>query len=298
MTNAADLAAEFGIAGVLDFAETAGGLVKANVACAGAVGEVYLQGAQVTGWTPAGRGPVLFTSPDSAFTPGRPIRGGVPVVFPWFGPHPTIAAAPQHGLVRTAPWRFDSVEQTSNRLIIRLIIKGQGNRFWPERFRLVYEISFGSTLGLRLTVQNPAPQPIRFEEALHSYFAISDIGAVSVTGLGSCRFIDKTDGMRRKRQRGAALRFGEETDRVYLDVPDRLAIVDPRRRRITLDRAGAASAVTWNPWAVKAAALGDLGGDVWRRFVCVETGNIADDAIELPSDSEHAMSVEIGLDEG
>ncbi len=296
--TAAALAAEFGIAGALEFAETEHGLVKVLVSIAGTTGELYLQGAQVTAWSPPGGGPVLFARPDSAFAPGRPIRGGIPVIFPWFGPHARLAAAPQHGFVRAAPWRLDSIDRQPDRLILRLILEGDGDPFWPARFRLVYEVSFGATLGLRLTVQNPAPQAVAFEEALHSYFAISDISAVAVMGLGGCRFIDKTDGMRRKRQRSAALKFSRETDRVYLDTPDRLAIVDPgRRRRIAIDKAGAASAVVWNPWAAKAAALGDLGGDLWRRFVCVECGNIADNAVELAGDSEHVMSVEITVGE-
>jgi glucose-6-phosphate 1-epimerase len=293
--TAASLAAEFGIADVLDFVETESGLVKGLVSVDGTEGEFYLQGAQITGWSPPGGNPVLFISPDSAFAPGRPIRGGIPVIFPWFGPHPNFPAAPQHGLVRTAPWRIESVERRPDGLDIRLIHQGEGSPFWPERFGLVYEVSFGATLGLRLSVRNPARRAIAFEEALHSYFAIADIGAASVTGLGGCRFIDKTDGMRRKGQRAAVLRFSRETDRVYLDAPDRLAIVDPGRRRITIDREGAASAVTWNPWAAKAAALGDLGGDLWRRMVCVESGNIADNAVELAGDSEHVMSAEIGV---
>lgn len=295
--TAAALAATFGIAGVLRFAETEDGLVKSIVSIAGTTGELYLQGAQATGWSPPGGDPVLFTSPDSAFVPGRTIRGGIPVIFPWFGPHPTIPAAPQHGLVRTAPWRIDAVDRQANRLTIRLIFEGDGGPYWPGRFRLVYDVSFGATLRLRLTVQNPAPHAITCEQALHSYFAISDIGGISVAGLGGCRFIDKTDAMRRKRQRPAALKFNRETDRVYLDAPDRLTVVDPHRRRITIDKRGAASAVVWNPWAVKAAALGDLRGDLWRRMVCVETGNIADNAVVVAGDSEHAMDVEIGVGE-
>lgn len=295
--TAAALAAEFGIAGVLDFAETESGLVKALVSIAGTTGEIYLQGAQVTGWSPPGSQPVLFTSPDSAFSPGRPIRGGIPVIFPWFGPNGQIPAAPQHGLVRTALWQLASVDRGDDRLTLRLERQGDGAPFWPGRFRLVYEVSFGPALGLRLTVQNPAPRAVAFEEALHSYFAIADIGAVSVTGLGGCAFIDKTDGMRRKRQRVAALRLRRETDRIYLDTPDRLAIVDAGRRRITIGKAGAAAAVVWNPWAGKAAALGDLGRDLWRRMVCVETGNIADNAVKLAGGSEHVMTVEIGVGE-
>ncbi len=297
MTAAAALAAEFGIVGALDFAETERGLVKALVSIAGTTGEIYLQGAQVTGWSPPGSEPVLFTSPDSAFSPGHPIRGGIPVIFPWFGPLAAFPAAPQHGLVRTLPWRLDSVTRRDESLTLRLTHDGDGAPFWPERFRLVYEVSFGAALGLRLTVQNPAPRAVAFEEALHTYFGIAEIRSVSVTGLGGRTFIDKTDGMRRKRQRASALRPRGETDRIYLDAPDRLAIVDPGRRRITIEKTGAASAVVWNPWAAKAAALGDLGGDLWRRMICVETGNIADNIIELAGDSEHVMSVEIGVGE-
>jgi glucose-6-phosphate 1-epimerase len=285
------------MAGALEFAETATGLVKAIVSIADTTGELYLQGAHVTAWSPPASAAVLFTSPESKFSPGRTIRGGVPVIFPWFGPNAEFPAAPQHGFVRAAPWRLDAVDRQSDRLTMRLEIEGKGDPFWPAPFRLVYEVSFGATLGLRLVVQNPASEAITFEEALHCYFAIADIGAVSVTGLGGCRFIDKTDAMRRKRQRAAALIFNRETDRVYLDAPDRLAIVDPGRRRIAIDREGAASAVTWNPWAAKAAALGDLGGDLWRRMVCVESGNIADNAIRLAADSEHVMSVEVGVGE-
>ena len=79
--------AEFGIAGTLDFVETEHGLVKAVISLDGITGELYLDGAQLTAWRPAGDRPVLFTSPKSLFAPGKAIRGGIPSIFPWFGPN-------------------------------------------------------------------------------------------------------------------------------------------------------------------------------------------------------------------
>ena len=102
--RAEELTAEFGIAGTLDFVETEHGLVKAAVSFDNVIGELYLQGAQVTAWQPRDERPVLFTSPNSAFTPGRAIRGGIPIVFPWFGPsrhaaaRSTVLRAPRRGI--------------------------------------------------------------------------------------------------------------------------------------------------------------------------------------------------------
>jgi glucose-6-phosphate 1-epimerase len=106
---AEELNAEFGIAGILDFVETEHGLVKAGISLDGVTGELYLQGAQVTAWQPPDERPVLFASRNSAFAPGRAIRGGIPIVFPWFGPSRHTPTAPQHGFARTATWHLDEV---------------------------------------------------------------------------------------------------------------------------------------------------------------------------------------------
>jgi glucose-6-phosphate 1-epimerase len=112
--QAAELTAEFGIAGVLDFVETEHGLVKAAISLDGVAGELYLQGAHLTAWQPPGERPVLFTSPNGAFARGRAIRGGILIIFPWFGANRHAPAAPQHGFARTAPWHLEGVETTGS----------------------------------------------------------------------------------------------------------------------------------------------------------------------------------------
>jgi glucose-6-phosphate 1-epimerase len=302
LMRAEELTAEFGIAGVLDFSETEHGLVRAAISFDGLTGELYLQGAQVTAWRPPDERPVLFTSPNSAFAPGRAIRGGIPIIFPWFGANRHAPTAPQHGFARTARWHLEGVEtggSESLTLTLRLDDSDVGSPFWPEPFRAIYTVTFAQTLSSRLVVQNRATHPILFEEALHTYFAISDITGIAISGLVGTTYIDKTDAGRRKPQSAALVTITAETDRVYLDTPERCVIEDPGwHRRVVIEKVGAASSVVWNPWAEKAATMVDLGDPAWRGMVCVETGNLTDDEVRLATDDEHQMSTAISVDAG
>ena len=297
--RAEQLTAQFGVAGVLHFVESEYGLVKAAISLDGITGEVHLQGAQVTAWQQAGDRPILFTSPNAVFAPGTAIRGGIPIVFPWFGPNRHAPAAPQHGFARTATWHLDAVETSGTGSLTLTLSLGDGevgSRFWSEPFRAIYTVTFARTLSLRLSVQNRATSPITFEEALHSYFAVSDITAVAISGLAGTTYIDKTKAGRRERQ-GTALVIGAETDRVYLDTPARCVVEDRGwRRRVVIEKNGAASTVVWNPWAEKGAAMRDLGDPAWRGMVCVETGNVADDEVRLSAGGEHQMSTVVSVD--
>jgi glucose-6-phosphate 1-epimerase len=297
--NAQQLAADFGIRGVVDFAEE-GGLVKAVVSQGGMQGELFLQGATVTRWHPAGAQPVIFTSPNAIFAPGTAVRGGVPIIFPWFGPKQDEPKAPQHGFVRAAPWQLESVDESRpDEVRLRLsITQGEATSpFWPEAYRAVYTVAFGPALTVELAVQNRAGHEIGFEEALHTYFAISDIGKVSVTGFSGTTYIDKVDGFQRKTQDSSPIKLSGETDRVYLSTPRQAVIEDPEwRRRIVVEKDGAASSIVWNPWNEKAAAMKDLGAEAWRGMICVETGNAADNAVRLAAGGEHRMTTRISVD--
>jgi glucose-6-phosphate 1-epimerase len=263
-------------------------------------GELFLQGATVTRWHPAGAQPVIFTSPNAIFAPGTAVRGGVPIIFPWFGPKQDEPKAPQHGFVRAAPWQLESVDESRpDEVRLRLsITQGEATSpFWPEAYRAVYTVAFGPALTVELAVQNRAGHEIGFEEALHTYFAISDIGKVSVTGFSGTTYIDKVDGFQRKTQDSSPIKLSGETDRVYLSTPRQAVIEDPEwRRRIVVEKDGAASSIVWNPWNEKAAAMKDLGAEAWRGMICVETGNAADNAVRLAAGGEHRMTTRISVD--
>jgi glucose-6-phosphate 1-epimerase len=295
--RAEQLTPEFGIAGVLDFVDTEHGLVKAAISLDGMAGELYLQGAHVTAWRPPCEHPVIFTSPKAVFAPGKAIRGGIPIVFPWFGPNRHAPAAPQHGLARTATWHLDGVEIAGRQSLTLTLSLGDhdvGRQFWSEPFRAIYAVTFAQTLSLRLAVQNRATHPITFEQALHNYLAVSDVTAAAISGLAGTFYLDKTRAGRREPQTEALVTIAAETDRVYLDTPARCVIEDRGWcRNVVIEKVGAASTVVWNPWAEKAVTMADLGNPAWRRMICVETGNIADNNVRLAAGAEHQMSTAI-----
>jgi glucose-6-phosphate 1-epimerase len=280
-----------------------GGLQRARVAGPRGEAEVYLQGAHVTRWQPRGAaGSVLFVSERAVYAPGKAIRGGVPLIFPWFGAHGTDRTKPMHGFARSRPWRLTGTETApdgSTRIELGLDDDDASRALWPHAFRARYRVTVGDALEMALEVTNTSSAPFTFEAALHTYLSVGDIRAVAISGLEDTLFIDKVDAMTRKRHGAEPLRVTGETDRVFLGTRAR-CVVDDRAlgRRLSVDKSGSASTVVWNPWATKAAEMADLDPEDWRRMVCVETANAADDAVTLPAGARHVMTATIRVEAG
>lgn len=294
MADIESLRRQFDVPGV-EFAPAGDGLIKVVVRNAAATAEVYLLGATVTHFQPHGQArPVLFVSSQSNFKPDKAIRGGIPVCWPWFGPHPSDGSKPQHGLVRAREWTLASVtavdpETTQLRFEIDA---GDGSGA-----SAVYTVTVGRTLQLSLKSLNRGDAPVRLEEALHTYFTVGDSRQVTIDGLAQTEFIDKTAGGQRKRQGDEPISFAGETDRVYLNTQSACVLVDPvLKRTITVNKTGSKSTVVWNPWVEKSKALADFGDDEWQQMCCIETANAADNALTLPPKTgEHEVTVEIGV---
>lgn len=258
---------------------------------------VYHNGAHITEFELAGQRPVLFLSSKSNWTNGMAIRGGIPIIFPWFGAKADNPKAPMHGLARTALWqteRMGFVGETSMELIMTLRNNPAENHLWPFDVSLRYIIRLGTALDLELAVTNQADKPLVFEEAFHTYLAVSDVRQISIHGLTGKTYIDKTEQMQRKTQDASPISITAETDRVYLNTPDPCIVEDPTwTRRITISKANSSTTVVWNPWIEKTKSLSDLASDDWQRFVCIETANAADNAITLAPGATHSMSASI-----
>jgi glucose-6-phosphate 1-epimerase len=278
----------------------AGGLSRLNIATRLCTAEAYLQGAHVCRWQPGGHPhPVLWMSGRSWFEPGRPIRGGVPICFPWFGPNPTRPQAPAHGIARTQQWGLDAVAaDTDGTIIARFALAANdvSRALDPAEFSLLYTVRFGTALDLALTVANTGASAMRFEEALHTYLAVGDVTRVTVSGLDGADYYDKTDGMKRKRQTGG-ITVASETDRLYVDTTTAVYLDDPTLgRRIVVSKTGSCSTVVWNPWIAKSAAMPDFGDDEWTGMTCVETVNAADNAVTLGPGEQHTTTATISLE--
>jgi glucose-6-phosphate 1-epimerase len=252
---------------------------------------MYLHGAHVTSWKPAGAEEVFFVSRQSRWQHGEPIRGGVPVCFPWFGNNADNPNAPAHGLVRTKPWQLESIVQSDGAITVGMFTESddETRRWWPGDFRLALHATFGSTLTFELAVTNTGTTTRRFEEALHAYIRVGDIHDVRVRGLDATKFLDKPDANLEKVQHGD-ITIVSETDRVFLDTTGPVDVDDAAlRRRVRTVKDRSLTTVVWNPWVAKAQALSDLADDEWPEFVCVETCNVAAFAVELAAGQCHMM---------
>ena len=297
VANPAELDAKFGIPGVARVIAGSGGLAKVLVTTPAASGEIFLHGAHVTSWKPAGKEDVFFVSPNSVWQDGHAIRGGVPICCPWFGDKADDPHAPAHGFVRTKEWTLEGIGAAGDVVSVEMSTESDpGSRQWyPAEFRLLYRVAFGAELVLELIMFNTGNKPLRFEEALHAYHNVGDATRASVAGLDRVDYVDKTDSFRQKTQVGDVT-ITRETDRVYLDTSHPLELKDPvLQRRIEVHKENSRTTVVWNPWIDKSEALSDLGRDQWKRLLCIETSNVGDFAVQLAPGQQHSMRATVGV---
>ncbi|HXG46049.1 MAG TPA: D-hexose-6-phosphate mutarotase [Methylomirabilota bacterium] len=272
---------KFEIPGRVTVLEGNGELPKIEVTTDWSTAEIYLHGAHVTDFQRKGEPPLLFTSRFSRFMAGQPIRGGVPIVFPWFGAR---EGESMHGFARTSEWELHeaaTVPDGGVSLRFRLPETAE-SATWPP-FRANYVVTVTDALTLELIITNASPDSnFSFENCLHTYFAVGDVAAVSVAGLQGARYLDKTDNFTAKVDSAEAVRITGETDRVYEDASGTVEIIDPKlSRRIRIEKSGSASTVVWNPWMTKSQQMPDLGSEDYRRMLCVESGNVGKNKLTL-----------------
>ena len=292
MSTVEELNRRFGIRGVARICEGNGGLPCVQITGSRSEGEMYLHGAQVTSWKPAGNGEVLFLSTKARWQDGQAIRGGIPICFPWFRGKADDPKAPAHGFVRTKRWQIESIVEDKSRVCVSMATESddQTRRWWPAEFCLVHRVLFGSELTLELVCTNTGKADLRFEEALHTYNRVSDVANVLLKGLDTEHFLDNTDSNAEKVQRGD-LKMATTTDKAFLGSANDVDLVDPAlRRHIRLQKTNSLTTVVWSPWREGAARLSDLGDGEWTQFLCVEASNILTASVSLAPGEEHKMT--------
>jgi glucose-6-phosphate 1-epimerase len=246
--------------------------------------EVYLNGAHVTSWRSKGR-EVLFLSENSKFQEANPIRGGIPLVFPQFGP----GSLPQHGFARTSTWSLASTRLLdSGELEAVFVLRDTelSREIWNHSFRMDFLVTLGSRLSMELRVQNTGSEAFDFTVAFHTYFSISDIKNVKIDGLEGIDYLDSLKKRERFTETGKGVRFAGEVDRIYLKTPRVLSVVDEGTgRTVQQQKIGFPDAVVWNPWIEKAKKMQDFGDDEYLRMVCLEAGYIGESLRLRPQES-------------
>ncbi|OJZ17174.1 MAG: dihydroxy-acid dehydratase [Thiobacillus sp. 65-29] len=295
----ADPLARFAIPGQLAFRQGAGGLTYIDIDNHGGRATLCLQGAHVVSYRPKSQqAPVVWVSDAAKFAPGKSIRGGVPVCWPWFGAHASEPGYPAHGFARTVAWEVTGTRRRNDartEITLQLVDSEETRAQWPHATRLALTVVVGEKLELALATTNTGEAPVTIGEALHTYFHISDIGAVEVAGLEGCDYHDKVENFARRTQAGR-VGFAGEVDRVYVNTASDCIIVDPGlKRRIRIAKRGSQSTVVWTPWTEKAEKMGDMGrgksGAGWREMVCVESANAMDNVVSIAPGETHTLAV-------
>jgi glucose-6-phosphate 1-epimerase len=267
-----------------------GGLPLVRIETPWSAAEIYLHGASVTHFQLHGEPPLLFLSEKSRFEKDAPIRGGIPIIFPWFG-KPEGRAMP-HGFARERMWELIEVKKHAD---------GSATAHFslPDCAELLsipldYYVTVGKTLTVELVVTNFSAAEFAFDNCLHTYFTVGDINQVSVVGLKGVEYLDSLEGRTRKQEMGEAIRFAGEVDRLYINTPHAVEIRDSSlRRTIRVEKEGSATTVVWNPWIAKAKAMPDFGDQEYPRMVCVESGNVAENAQVLAVGQESRLRVSL-----
>lgn len=294
----ASLNKKFGIGNELGFKEIAAGITAIEVDTALTTASISLMGGQVLTWHPKSQQePVLWVSKLAQYVPGKAIRGGVPICWPWFGAHPSDSHLPGHGFARVVPWEVASTNIDASGVVeveLTLAESAAAAKLrpsdWPASVALSAHIRIGEKLEVALTTTNNSDRELRLTEGLHTYFHVSDIEHVRVLGLDDCEYVDLTDGNQRRQQSGPIV-FEGELGRIFVNC-DKTSVIEDRKlaRAIHVAGTGSQSIAVWNPWLQTASKMSDLGSEGWRSMVCVETANALENRLTIKAGESHTLT--------
>lgn len=275
------------------FLDGRGELPMLEITTAWSTAEIYLHGAHVTNFKQRDEPPLLFLSQCSRFENGQPIRGGIPVIFPWFGAREGMG---MHGFARTKPWDLKEITPApdgSMSVRFRLPESPEGAAY--PAFTADYIVTVNEALTLELVVTNKSSDAkLEFEECLHTYFAVEDIAATTIVGLKGMSYLDKVANFEKKTETHDAIRITSEVDRVYLNATGPVEIRDARLVRvIRVEKEHSASTVVWNPWTGKAQEMPDFGSEEYHKMVCVESGNVNANKVVLAPGKTSRLKVKL-----
>jgi glucose-6-phosphate 1-epimerase len=293
-TDIPDRLKRFEIPGRVTMLEGNGELPKIEVTTDWSTAEIYLHGAHITDFQKKGEPPLLFTSQFSRFRRGQAIRGGIPIIFPWFGAR---EGEPSHGFARLSEWELhEATALPEGGVTLRFSLPDLAeSATWPP-FTANYVVRVTNVLEVELIITNAAAdEQFSFENCLHTYLAVGDISAVTISGLKGATCLDRTDNSAQKTDSLDVLRIAGEVDRTYLDTTNVVEVSDSKLgRKIRIEKEGSSSTVVWNPWIAKSQQMPDFGNEEYKQMLCIESGNVAKNRIVLPPGRSSVLKVRLG----
>ena len=294
-----ELNEQFGIPGKISFREGAGGWPYAEINHPEAKAVVSIYGAHVLNFIPTGRADVLWNTSKSIFQKGKAIRGGIPLCWPWFGPHPSDATKPAHGFARISMWTIESTGITHTgdiQLTLQINASAKTEEFWPYAFSATLTITIGKALHVELAITNTGNEDFTYTDALHSYIHVGDASQITIEGLQGVSYYDYTDQNALKQQMEALTTIRKEENRRYVDTASTCIIHDPvLGRNIQVTKVGSNTTVVWNPWVETAKTFVDMQDEDYKTMICMEAANAFDETITLAPMKSHRLATSLSI---
>jgi glucose-6-phosphate 1-epimerase len=268
---------------------------------------LLLQGAQLVEFRPNNRQfeNILWLSPSAQYKQGKPIRGGIPICWPWFGDldkNPEVIqdqmkhqdSASAHGFARSLPWEIKSIHEDCHHIEVTLILTSNSasKELWPFDFELEATFTFSTKLKLKLTTTNTGIHPFSISQALHTYLPTADIDRSYIHNTHNLTYIDALDNWNKKQQIGK-IRFSSETDRLYFfDESNYSLRLEAPNQTLLINNSNSQSAVIWNPWIEKSKRLSQFSPQDFKNMLCIETANVVTDVINIEAGKQENICVE------
>jgi glucose-6-phosphate 1-epimerase len=279
------------IPGRVKFSTGHGGLPKVTIKSDWSTAEIYLHGAHVTHFQKNDASSVLFMSEKSRFQHDSPIRGGIPIILPWFGNREGHAA---HGFARLQDWELTKTTEAKGVVTAHFTMPQCAAAAEFPSFSVEYIVTVAQSLVCELRITNKSQQNFTFEDCLHTYFQVGDINQISVTGLKGAEYLDQMEGFARKTETNDQIKIICETDRIYLNTKSTVEILDSKlKRKIRVAKSGSRSTVLWNPWIDKSRRMPDFGDEEFHNMVCVESCNVAENKRTLRAGETSSLKIDI-----
>lgn len=292
---------KYGIVGKLEFTLGQGGLPIAIITNEFANASVSIYGAHVLSYQPKGQEEVLWMSSLSTFEEGCPIRGGIPVCFPWFGPHESDPKKPQHGFARLHMWKVaETAVLPGGETQLHLTLKQNPKMkiLWKHSFLAEMIITIGHSLNVEFRCTNTSKEQLNYTGALHSYFAVSDISNIKIKGLSGHQYYNGMKATVPSTQQEELLVIQKEENRRYIDTTSDCIIEDSGlSRKIRVGKTGSRVTVVWNPGEEMAKKISDMPDDGYKTMVCVEAVNAYDDIIIVQPKEHRSLSTTIAIEQ-
>ncbi len=272
---------------------------------------LLLQGAQLIEFTPIHNqgNNLLWLSDCARYEHGKPIRGGIPICWPWFGnldknpdniqaqlPDALLdsALASAHGFARTQRWQIKNITENCHfvEITLQLTSTCETKKIWPFEFSLDATFTFSKTLAVSLTTTNQDTQPFYISQALHSYLPTVDIKRSVISPTQGLLYIDALDHWQEKTQTGK-INFRAETDRLYFfEKEDYSLRLDTPNNSLLINNKNSQSAVIWNPWIEKSKRLSQFREGDYQNMLCIETANVLSDVKKILPQEQSTLTVE------